>query len=88
VFTEKPGQYLAFIYYYTKSHRRPPAEADMQRYFGTSAPSVHNIVVKLRDRGFTTRTPGSARSIQILVAPDEIQIWSNRLNTSITVALT
>jgi hypothetical protein len=32
-FTEKQGQYLAFIYYHTKVNGRPPAEADMQRYF-------------------------------------------------------
>lgn len=32
-FTDKQGQYLAFIYLYTKLHRRPPAEADMQEYF-------------------------------------------------------
>ena len=32
-FTQKQGQYLAFIYNYTKIHVRPPAEADMQRYF-------------------------------------------------------
>jgi len=31
-FTHKQGQYLAFIYYYTKIHRVPPAEAEMQRY--------------------------------------------------------
>ncbi len=30
-FTEKQGQYLAFIYAYTRINRRPPAEADMQR---------------------------------------------------------
>jgi hypothetical protein len=29
-FTPK-GQYLAFIHLYTRLHRRPPAEADMQR---------------------------------------------------------
>jgi hypothetical protein len=32
IFTEKQGQYLAFIYYYTKINGQPPAEADMQRY--------------------------------------------------------
>ena len=31
-FTAKQGQYLAFIHYYTKIHRVPPAEADLQRY--------------------------------------------------------
>ena len=28
-YTETQGQYLAFIYYYTKIHGIPPAEADM-----------------------------------------------------------
>ena len=31
-FTPKQGQYLAFIDAYARLHRRPPAEADMQRY--------------------------------------------------------
>jgi len=39
-FTPKQGQYLAFIYAYTRLHRRPPAEADMQQYFRVSPPSV------------------------------------------------
>jgi hypothetical protein len=43
-YTKTQGQYLAFIYYYTKIHGIPPAEADMQRYFEVSGPSVHNRV--------------------------------------------
>jgi hypothetical protein len=39
-FTEKQGQYLAFIYAYSRMFRRPPAEADMQRHFRVSPPSV------------------------------------------------
>jgi len=39
--TDKQGQYLAFIYYYTKVNGQPPAEADMQRYFRVTPPSVH-----------------------------------------------
>src|SRR5712671_3673278 len=31
-FTEKQGQYLAFIYTYSHMFRRPPAETDMQRH--------------------------------------------------------
>jgi hypothetical protein len=34
-FTVKQGQYLAFIYYYSKIHGMPPAEADFQRYFSS-----------------------------------------------------
>src|SRR3954463_6577939 len=32
-FTERQGQYLAFIDAYTRVHGRPPAETDMQRHF-------------------------------------------------------
>jgi hypothetical protein len=31
-FKPKQGQYLAFIHMYTRLHRRPPAETDMQEY--------------------------------------------------------
>lgn len=66
-YTEKQGQYLAFIYYYTKLHRQPPAEADMQRYFRVSPPAVHQMVVKLEQLGLIERTPGQARSIRVLL---------------------
>ncbi len=66
-FTETQGQYLAFIYYYTKIHGVPPAGADMQRYFKVSPPSVHNMVVTLEKKRFIKRTPGTGRSIQLLL---------------------
>ena len=46
-YTEKQGQYLAFIHFYTKVNGRPPAEADMQRYFKVTPPTVHQMVLKL-----------------------------------------
>ena len=70
--TAKQGQHLAFIYYYTKLNRQAPAEADMQRYFGTTPPTVHNMVVTLTDLGLITREPGRARTIRLLVGRDEI----------------
>ena len=66
-FTELQGQYLAFIHAYTKIHRRPPAEADMQHFFEVTPPSVHRMVVELERRGLIRREPGKARSIEILV---------------------
>src|SRR3954452_13793417 len=42
-FTERQCQYLAFIDAYTRVSGRPPAEADLQRHFGVSAPSVHQM---------------------------------------------
>jgi repressor LexA len=67
LFTDKQGQYLAFIYTYTKLHRRPPAEADMQAYFGVTPPSVHQMVIELEKRGLIRRQPKQARSIQLLL---------------------
>ena len=71
-FTEKQGQYLAFIHTYTKLHRRPPAEADMQEYFGVTPPTVHQMVLQLDRRGLIRRQPGQPRSIELLIATDAI----------------
>jgi len=51
-YTRTQGQYLAFIYYYTKLNRIPPSEMDMQRYFRTTPPAVHQMVLKLEEKGF------------------------------------
>ena len=66
-YTRKQGQYLAFIYYYTKLNGRPPAQSDMQNYFGVTAPSVHQMVNTLHQRGLIERTPRQARSIKLLL---------------------
>jgi len=68
-FTPKQGQYLAFIHLYTRMHRRPPAETDMQEYFRVSPPSVHQMVLTLERAGFIRRQPRVARSIEMLVDP-------------------
>jgi repressor LexA len=64
-FTAKQGQYLAFIYYYTKIHRRPPAEADFARFFRVSPPAVHDMILMLERSGLVERTPGMARSLRL-----------------------
>jgi DNA-binding MarR family transcriptional regulator len=66
-FTPKKGQYLAYIHRYTRLHRRPPAEADIQQYFRVTSPSVHQMVLTLERAGFIRRQPGAARSIEVLV---------------------
>jgi DNA-binding MarR family transcriptional regulator len=71
-FTDKQGQYLAFIHTYVLLHRRPPAEADMERYFGVTPPSVHRMVVELERRGLIRRLPHQARSITLCLAVEEI----------------
>jgi hypothetical protein len=71
-FTKKQGQYLAFIYNYSKIHGRAPAESDLQRYFQTTPPSVHQMIKTLELSGFIGRTPGQARSIRLLVRPEHL----------------
>lgn len=73
-FTEKQGQYLAFIYAYGKVHGRPPAEADMQRKFEVTPPSVHQMVLTLERLGLIRRTPGLPRSIEVLVPPELLPV--------------
>jgi repressor LexA len=65
LFTPKQGQYLAFIYYYTKIHRKPPAEADCQRFFRVTPPVVHQMIKTVAARGFIDREPRTARSIRL-----------------------
>ncbi len=71
-FTPKQGQYLSFIHHYTLIHGQAPAEADMQGYFRTTAPTIHRMVVGLAKNGLIARTPGQARSIVLRVAADEL----------------
>ena len=70
LFTPLQGQYLSFIQMYTLIHREPPAEADMQRFFRVTPPSVHQMVLTLERRGLLRRTPGKARSLRVLVDSD------------------
>jgi SOS-response transcriptional repressor LexA len=72
VFTNKQGQYLAFIHAYTQITGRPPAEADMQRFFAVTPPSVHQMVLTLERGGFISRTPGVPRSLELLVDPQSL----------------
>jgi Mn-dependent DtxR family transcriptional regulator len=71
-FTPKQGQYLAYIYAYTRLHRRPPAEADLRDYFQVSPPSVHQMLVTLERAGLIRRQPRVARSIELLVDPKSL----------------
>ena len=71
-FTAKQGQYLAYIHLYTRLHRRPPAETDMQEYFRVTPPSVHQMLLTLERAGFIRRQPRTPRSIELLVDPTQL----------------
>jgi DNA-binding MarR family transcriptional regulator len=53
---------------------RPPAEADMRRFFGVTPPTVHQMVLTLERVGLIQRTPGAARSIKLLVPPESLPV--------------
>jgi hypothetical protein len=76
-FTEKQGQYLAFIHTYTLLNKRPPAEADFQRFFEVTPPAVHDMIIALERRGLICRVPRQPRSIKLMVpAADLPQLQS------------
>jgi len=72
VYTAKQGQYLAFIYYYTKIHGRSPSEVDMRDYFRVSPPSVHQMVLSLEKRRLIERTPGQSRSLKLMLPREQL----------------
>ena len=71
IYTEKQGQYLAFIFYYIKINRIPPAQIDFQRYFSVTPPTVHQMILQLEKKGLITRVPGKARSLSLSI-PEEL----------------
>ena len=71
-YTQRQGQYLAFIYYYTRIHRRAPSEAELQQYFSVSWPSVHRMILTLERLDLVERTPGHARSVRVLLPREDL----------------
>ena len=79
-FTPKQGQYLAFISAYIRVLGRPPAEADMQRYFRVTPPSVHQMVLTLERTGLIRRRPGVDRNIEVLADQDLLPVLPSPQN--------
>jgi len=73
-FTLTQGQYLAFIDADTRVNLRPPAEADIQRRFGVTPPTVHQMILTLERAGLIRRQPGTPRSIEVLVPPQNLPV--------------
>ncbi len=46
----------------------------MQRHFGVSPPSVHQMVLTLERAGLIRRQAGVARSIEVLIPPELLPI--------------
>lgn len=65
--TKRQLEYLAFISRYIHRFGRAPAEADIERHFLVSAPSVNQMMQMLERRGFITRQAGVPRSTRICI---------------------
>ncbi|MCN4144803.1 MAG: MarR family transcriptional regulator [Thiohalomonas sp.] len=70
-YTEKQGQYLAFIYYYLKVNAYPPEQADIQRYFNVSPPSVHQMILMLEKLSFIKRKHRTTRCLEVFLTVEE-----------------
>ncbi|MFI5417779.1 MAG: LexA family protein [Candidatus Lutacidiplasmatales archaeon] len=70
--TRVQGQYLAYIYSYTRVHRRPPSENEIAEFFGVRGPSAHRTIVGLESRGFLSRIPGQPRTLTVLLPRKDI----------------
>jgi DNA-binding MarR family transcriptional regulator len=70
--TERQGQYLAYIHQHGLVNGCAPAEADMERFFQVTPPSVHSMILTLERRGFIQRVPGQARSITLNIVPKSL----------------
>jgi DNA-binding MarR family transcriptional regulator len=71
-FTPRQGQYLAFIHAYTLVNGRPPAHADIQRFFHLTPPTVHQMLLTLEKAGLISRQPGVPRSIAVIVERNQL----------------
>src|ERR1700716_1784108 len=76
------AQYLAFIYAYSRMFRRPPAEADMQRHFRVSPPSVHQMVLTIERAGLSDANPASPEASSYLLPRKICPSQNDRKSTS------
>jgi len=67
IFTARQGQYLAFIHSYTLLNGRPPAEADIMRFFRVTPATVHQMLLTLEHLGLISRKPGIPRSAIVII---------------------
>ncbi len=67
IFTARQGEYLTFIHRYTQKFGVAPSFEEIGAHFGTTPPSVNNMIKTLCARGLLSRLPGAARSLRVLV---------------------
>jgi hypothetical protein len=71
-FTARQGEYLRFIHRYTEKFGVAPSFEDIGNHFGTTPPSVNNMIKTLCTRGLLSKLPGVARSLRVLVPASQL----------------
>ncbi len=57
---------LGFITGYNRLFDRSPSEVEIQRHLRMNPATVHQTVLRLEQLGLITRTPGVARSLEVV----------------------
>lgn len=80
--TPTQSRYLAYIQAYTEGFGYPPAESEIGAAMKVSPPSVNQMMKTLEKKGFIRRQRGVPRSIKILLPPDSIPTWKERITST------
>ena len=76
--TPTQGQYLAYIRAYRDGFGLSPAESEIAKAMGVSPPSANQMMKTLERKGLIRRQPGVPRSIEILVAVEDLPKWDGK----------
>jgi hypothetical protein len=71
-YTPEQGQYLAYIFHFTRINYRLPTDADVQRYFRVSMASVRAMILSLDTAGWVFRPREKQESIAIRLKRDHL----------------
>jgi len=82
-FTPTQARYLSFIHAYTEGFGVPPAETEIAEALKVQPPSVSGMLKTMVKKGLIHKTPGAARSIEILVETSEIQPWKKKMHCTV-----
>jgi hypothetical protein len=88
VFTPRQSQYPAFIHAYTLMNGCPPAQADIQRFFQATPPSVHQMLLTLERSGLNSWRAGVSRSIAVLVDRSALPALERGHGQSVKITVT
>jgi DNA-binding Lrp family transcriptional regulator len=76
--TPTQGRYLAYIHAYMNGFGLAPAESEIAKAMGVSPPSANQMMKTLERKGLIRRQAGVPRSLEMLVAVDDLPKWNGK----------